>query len=41
MVYYFFLLKTETLSVLYALGYTIAAGILFGIVFYKGMRRTY
>lgn len=38
-VYYFFRLKTEGWSLLYAFFYTITAGILFGIIFYKKIRR--
>jgi len=38
-VYYFFRLKTEGWSLLYAFSYTVTAGILFGIIFYKKIRR--
>lgn len=38
-VYYFFRLKTEGWSLLYALSYTIVAGLVFGIIFYKKIKR--
>lgn len=40
-VYSFFLFKTEGQSLLYVLSYTITAGIILGIIFYKRLRRKY